>query len=74
LNYLILSEPPVIRFSNTAMWIWEFSNVALAESNDGMENKKIVKANKSASCKIDNVQCLANAMSVYNTVNGRVQQ
>jgi hypothetical protein len=33
-----------------------------------------VKANKSASCKIDNVQCLANAMSVYNTVNGRVQQ
>lgn len=74
LNYFILNNPPLIHFSNTAMWIWEFGNVAIAVSNDTMENRKIVKANKSAACKIDNIQCLANACMVLDIAESQISK
>jgi phage terminase large subunit-like protein len=47
------------------LWPWEFGNVVLRESADGMENLKPVKRNSSASCKVDNVQMLLSALLLY---------
>ena len=56
---------PIIHFSMNPLWPWEFGNVVLRESADGMENLKPVKRNSSASCKVDNVQMLLSALLLY---------
>ena len=56
---------PIIHFSMNPLWPWEFGNVVLRESADGMENLKPVKRNNSASCKVDNVQMLLSALLLY---------
>ena len=73
LDYMINSDPSVIHFSGTPMWLWEFGNVALQVSTDGMENKKPVKSNpNSKACKVDHIQCLCNGMMVYDLVNSKI--
>lgn len=56
---------PLIHFSPSPLWAWEFGNCALAESTDGMENLKPLKANQSAACKVDNIQMLLSALILY---------
>lgn len=71
IDYLIKANPPMIHFSRSPLWPWEFGNCVLAESNDGMENRKPVKANPgSDSCKVDNVQCLCSAMLLHDQLDG----
>ena len=61
-----VAQDPMIHFSNSPLWPWEFGNCQLAESTDGMENMKPVKANASASCKVDNIQMLLSALILYD--------
>lgn len=73
LDYMVKTEPPLIHFSPTPLWPWEFGNCVLAISNDGMENRKPVKANTSDGCKVDNVQCLCTAIILYDQLSGQKQ-
>lgn len=57
---------PMVSFSDNPLWPWEFGNCQLAESNDGMENLKPIKANDSASCKVDNIQMLLSALILHD--------
>lgn len=70
LDYMLKAEPPLITFSRNPMWAWEFGNVTIALSNDGMENKKPVKRSESETCKVDNVQCLCSALMLYDRAEG----
>ena len=60
---------PMIHLSNNPLWPWEFGNVQLAESTDGMENLKPIKANTSASCKVDNIQMLLSALILHDSAD-----
>ena len=71
LDYMVKNEPPLIMFSDSPLWPWQFGNCVLMESNDGMENHKPVKANPgSDACKVDNVQCLLSALILYDQIEG----
>ena len=66
-------EPnPMIHLSENPLWPWEFGNCQLAESTDGMENMKPVKANSSQSCKVDNVQMLLSALILHDMADGSI--
>jgi phage terminase large subunit-like protein len=66
-------EPnPMIHLSENPLWPWEFGNCQLAESTDGMENMKPVKATASASCKVDNVQMLLSALILHDMADGSI--
>ena len=54
------------------LWPWEFGNVNLQESTDGMENLKPVKATTAASCKVDNVQMLLSALILHDAADGNL--
>ena len=54
---------PFISFSNSPLWPFCFSNAALEVDN--RENIRPVKANQSASCKIDPIQCIIMALDLY---------
>lgn len=72
IDYMVKSNPPMIRFSANPMWAWEFGNVLLDESSDGMENHKPVKANPNTDgCKVDHVQCLCSALILYDELDGK---
>ena len=60
---------PMIHFSPSPLWPWEFSNCVLMESTDGMENMKPVKASSAASCKVDNIQMLLSALILYDNAD-----
>ena len=60
---------PMIHLSANPLWPWEFGNCQLAESTDGMENLKPVKATASASCKVDNVQMLLSALILHDQLD-----
>ena len=72
MDYMIKNNPPLIHFSNSPLWPWEFGNCMLQESTDGMENKKPVKS--SANAKVDNVQALLSALSLYDAAQGTIQK
>ena len=61
---------PMINFSRNPLWPWEFGNVMLQESSDGMENMKPVKRDPSG--KVDNVQCLLSALILYDAAEAAV--
>ena len=63
---------PMIHLSENPLWPWEFGNCQLAESTDGMENMKPVKANTSPSCKVDNVQMLLSALILHDMADGSI--
>ena len=54
------------------MWPWQFGNCVLAESSDGMENRKPIKRQTDGSCKVDNVQMLLSALMGYDMAEGKV--
>lgn len=60
---------PMIHLSGNPLWPWEFGNCQLAESTDGMENLKPVKATASASCKVDNIQMLLSALILHDQLD-----
>ena len=64
---------PMIHLSQNPLWPWEFGNVSLQESSDGMENLKPVKANASASCKVDNIQMLLSALILHDAADGDIK-
>lgn len=74
LEYMVKNNPPLITFSANPMWPWQFGNCQLAESNDGMENHKPVKANSGDGCKVDNVQCLCSALILFDQVDGAIEK
>jgi len=60
---------PMIHLSANPLWPWEFGNCQLAESTDGMENLKPVKATSSPSCKVDNIQMLLSALILHDQLD-----
>lgn len=60
---------PMIHLSQNPLWPWEFGNCQLAESTDGMENLKPVKATSSPSCKVDNIQMLLSALILHDQLD-----
>lgn len=71
LDTLVRSNPPGIRFSSSPLWPWQFGNVLLATSTDGMENHKPIKRSDSDGCKVDNVQCLCTAIHIFDIFDGK---
>lgn len=68
---------PMIQLSMNPLWPWEFSNCVLAESTDGMGNRKPVKRSSSAgsgSGKVDNVQMLLSALILFDQAEGQIGQ
>ena len=65
---------PMIHLSLNPLWPYEFGCCMLAESADGMENRKPVKANGGAACKVDNVQMLLSALMGYDMMEGSVNE
>ena len=59
---------PFISFSHSPLWTFCFDNAALEVDN--RENKRPVKANQSASCKVDIIQCLVMALDLYERYEG----
>ena len=72
MTYMIKNDPPLIRFSKSPLWGWEFANCMLAESGDGMDNVKPVKSSPTA--KVDNVQALLSALWLYDQANGAISK
>ena len=63
---------PMIRFSRNSLWPWEFGNVMLQESSDGMENLKPVK--REANGKVDNIQMLLSALILYDAAEAQINK
>lgn len=72
IDTLINHNPPLISFSDNPMWPWEFGNCRIVLSPDKMGNRKIVKSG--ANNKVDNVQCLMNALHCFDLFDGRPQE
>ncbi len=64
----MFAQVPFINFSNSPLWPFCFGNCAL--EIDNRENKRPVKANQTASCKIDPVQAIIMAMDLYERYEG----
>ncbi len=63
---------PLIHFSRNSLWPWEFGNVMLAESNDGMGNMKPVKREPNG--KVDNIQMLLSAVILYDAAEAQINK
>ena len=63
---------PMIHFSKNSLWPWEFGNVMLQESSDGMENLKPVK--REANGKVDNIQMLLSALILYDAAESQINK
>lgn len=80
LDYLVKSDPALIRFSQNPLWPWQAGNMVLDTSNDGMQNHKPIKRpggsnGKSGGSyhKIDNWIALHMALKGFDIVNGKEQ-
>ena len=70
--YNIMFAPvPFISYSSSPLWPFCFNNAML--EIDNRENKRPVKANQSASCKIDPIQCIIMALDLYERYEGARQ-
>ena len=63
---------PMIHFSRNSLWPWEFGNVMLQESTDGMENLKPVK--REANGKVDNIQMLLSALILFDAAETQINK
>lgn len=72
LEFMIKSNPPLIRFSNNPIWPWQFGCCYLQESTDGI-NYKPIKSGSKESTKVDNVQALLSALICYDKINAQTQ-
>ena len=68
----VWSDPPLIAFSNSPLWPWEFSNTVIDE-DIRMSNRKPIKRSQADSCKVDNVQCLATCFILLDQIDGTLQ-
>ena len=64
----MMAPVPFISFSNSPLWPFCFNNVAL--ETDNRQNIRPVKANQSASCKVDPIQCIVMALDLYERYEG----
>ena len=64
----MMAPVPFISYSNSPLWQFCFNNVAL--ETDNRQNIRPVKANQSASCKIDPIQCIVMALDLYERYEG----
>ena len=75
LDFMVKSEPPMIRFSMNPMWPWQAGNMVLDTSTDGMENHKPVKrggkGTGSRENKIDNWICLLEGLAGLDRFQGK---
>lgn len=69
LEYMMLSENPILHFSNSPLWPWQFANCKI--EFDKYDNRKMVKSSEAG--KVDNVQALANALWCYDLMDGKEQ-
>lgn len=70
LLYMVMNDPALIEFSDNPMWPWEFSNCYLDE-DPRTDNCKIIKSGENK--KIDNCQCLASALILFDECEGSEQ-
>lgn len=68
---MMFAPEPFISYSNSPLWPFCFNNAML--ETDNRENKRPVKANQSASCKIDPIQCIIMALDLYERYEGARQ-
>lgn len=71
MDYMIKASEPLIRFSRSPLWPWEFGNCVLAESNDGMENRKPLK--RDVHSKVDHVQALLSGLHLFDRAEGTLR-
>lgn len=64
----MFAQVPFINFSSSPLWPFCFGCCAL--EIDSRENKRPIKANSSASCKVDPIQALIMAMDLYERYEG----
>lgn len=67
LEYMMLSESPILHFSQSPLWPWQFANCKI--ETDKYENRKMVKSSEAG--KVDNVQALANALWCYDLMDAK---
>lgn len=64
----MFATAPFLNYSASPLWPFCFSNAML--EIDNRENRRPVKANQSASCKVDPIQCIIMALDLYERYEG----
>lgn len=64
----MFAPAPFLNYSASPLWPFCFSNAVL--EIDNRENRRPVKANQSASCKVDPIQCIIMALDLYERYEG----
>lgn len=64
----MFAPTPFLNYSASPLWPFCFSNAML--EIDNRENRRPVKANQSASCKVDPIQCIIMALDLYERYEG----
>lgn len=64
----MFAPAPFLNYSASPIWPFCFSNAML--EIDNRENRRPVKANQSASCKVDPIQCIIMALDLYERYEG----
>ena len=64
----MFAPAPFLNYSASPLWPFSFSNAML--EIDNRENRRPVKANQSASCKVDPIQCIIMALDLYERYEG----
>ena len=64
----MFAPAPFLNYSASPLWPFCFSNAML--EIDNRENRRPVKANQSASCKVDPIQCIIMALDLYERYEG----
>lgn len=70
---MIKRNDPFISFSMSPLWPFCFGNCAV-ETNESTNLRRIVKGGAAASCKIDPVHALMDAVYLFDLDEGRVEQ
>ena len=64
----MFAPAPFLNYSASPLWPFCFNNAML--EIDNRENRRPVKANQSASCKVDPIQCIIMALDLYERYEG----
>lgn len=73
LTYLIKGDAGMLTFDDNPLWPYEFG-CAVLDVDVRMENKKPRKRSDSDACKVDNVQCLCEALLLEEIFEGRIDK
>jgi phage terminase large subunit-like protein len=69
---LVKSQEQLLQFSMSPLWPWEFQNCAVETNSSDL--RRILKGGPAASCKMDNVAALINALYCFDLSEGRVEK